>query len=396
MAAIRLRLGVLANGRLQNERWFSPDRLLTIGRGGDVDVAMDPWTLFAPERGRFRLALGAGMRARLAPGRDLTEGARELLDVGDRGRVEIGDLRLLFEVQEVAAREVHDFRPRLLPDEERPLAGAFALFGALGVVFAARIALTTVPVVTLDTVDDHWTQIAQRAYVPAPMPIEVTAPPVAEIPRHVRAPAPTVARPSGPRPHETQEAMKRRLAQDDLLIGFVVTRAPGQGMAEDHLGDAQLRQMLGHPDRVVTDGTPSTRTGAIDTTDGTISVGRISGGNAALTDTPVPVSVTAPTPPSCKGPGPDPDQAQISKVVNAHLGEMQYCYDAELKNHPELAGRVEMEFVIAHGQVTGVEASANVTGDTALASCMSEKIRRWHFAPSVSGDVVWPFVFSAR
>lgn len=87
----------------------------------------------------------------------------------------------------------------------------------------------------------------------------------------------------------------------------------------------------------------------------------------------------------------------IAKVVKSHEREIKYCYEQELTDAPDLAGKVGATWVIGpDGSVT--EASVN---ETTLASpraeeCILSRIRRWKF-PEVPGggivNVTYPWVF---
>lgn len=119
-----------------------------------------------------------------------------------------------------------------------------------------------------------------------------------------------------------------------------------------------------------------------------------------LVSTLSPLLIAAPDQPhAAGGPGakaPSIPRDQIQQVVRAHISEVRHCYNQELVEDGEAAGRTVVEFRIAH---TGrVESADIVESDMPqrMDSCLTNAIRRWRFpAPDKRGSVsvVYPFVF---
>jgi hypothetical protein len=91
----------------------------------------------------------------------------------------------------------------------------------------------------------------------------------------------------------------------------------------------------------------------------------------------------------------------IRRVIQRRLNEVRFCYEQSLKYLPELAGRVEVKFVIApSGSVQAANvASSTLAGDQArTARCIVEAVRRFSFpAPDGGGVVIvqYPFLLQA-
>ncbi|HEX6244601.1 MAG TPA: AgmX/PglI C-terminal domain-containing protein [Polyangiales bacterium] len=87
----------------------------------------------------------------------------------------------------------------------------------------------------------------------------------------------------------------------------------------------------------------------------------------------------------------------IRRTIQRHLNEVRFCYTEGLRNTPELAGRVQVTFLITSA---GTVQEANVL-ETDLHKpeverCIAEAVRRWTFpAPDGGGYVMvrYPFVF---
>ena len=89
----------------------------------------------------------------------------------------------------------------------------------------------------------------------------------------------------------------------------------------------------------------------------------------------------------------------VRRTVRRHLNEVRFCYEQELANHPDLAGRVTVAFLISP---TGSVSSANVANTTLrnarVEACITTAVRRWTF-PAPDGGIVavdYPFVLEPR
>jgi hypothetical protein len=92
------------------------------------------------------------------------------------------------------------------------------------------------------------------------------------------------------------------------------------------------------------------------------------------------------------------DRGEIQKVINAHIHELQGCFERQLIMNPNLAGKVTFEWVIGlGGAVTVVKIKASTLSSNEATSCMQGAIRRWQF-PAPSGGqvtVIYPVALAS-
>ncbi len=92
------------------------------------------------------------------------------------------------------------------------------------------------------------------------------------------------------------------------------------------------------------------------------------------------------------------DPAIVTRQLRARLRAIQACYERELRNTPTLAGRVLVELTIEpSGSVSRAEAVENGTGSPAVASCVTNTVRRFRFNPGPEGGSVtyrYPLTFA--
>lgn len=90
---------------------------------------------------------------------------------------------------------------------------------------------------------------------------------------------------------------------------------------------------------------------------------------------------------------------QIAKVIRRHQSEIKYCYETQLQQHPELAGKVAVLFTIdGTGGVSEALVSESSLANETAEGCMLSKIRRWKFPEPIGGGIVtvnFPWIFSA-
>jgi outer membrane biosynthesis protein TonB len=89
---------------------------------------------------------------------------------------------------------------------------------------------------------------------------------------------------------------------------------------------------------------------------------------------------------------------EIMKVINKHIGKIQYCYEKQLRLQPGLSGKVQLEWVIGtDGKVKSVKSTGSTLQNAAAINCMSRQVKDWRFPkPRGSGTVIvkFPFVFN--
>lgn len=93
------------------------------------------------------------------------------------------------------------------------------------------------------------------------------------------------------------------------------------------------------------------------------------------------------------------DRGAIQKVVNAHMAEIQRCYEVQLLKNPGLSGKIVFDWVIS--PTGGVSSARQVSSSLAspmVSTCILALIRTWRFPQPVGGavQVRYPFVFRVQ
>ncbi|MGC6416616.1 MAG: TonB family protein [Bradymonadia bacterium] len=89
--------------------------------------------------------------------------------------------------------------------------------------------------------------------------------------------------------------------------------------------------------------------------------------------------------------------SSISSVVRRRAGAVRSCYEKQLKKNPNLNGSVKVRITILEsGRVGSAKIAGNSTGDSAVASCITSRVKRWRFPKPDGGSVTVtvPFVLS--
>ncbi len=402
-----VRIGVIRGDRLVLERTFTHQQTITIGSHAQAAIRipiaaeLDPWPLITPSGGAAVLRIPAAAHAKIACGTDVRSvagGTEVRIGRGDRGKVRIGDVSVLFQTtvpQRVQSGPPRvEFRGRLL-DEEDGLVLAFASVigtAATVAVVAARLLLPAEDPEVAPPYDRIvWSDLKHVAAVhappkaaPAPSP---RAPAAAPKPRAIAsAPTPGHAPPSSVAPGKS-----RLVAGGILAIGThgpdarlspiktMMDNIPGGYVA---LNTDPRKRGPGSPDAPIDiDGSP----------DALPTGPKLPTTLAAAPE--LTVTLQYPTPTNLD---PATDAEGVTAVIQAHAGELKYCYEKRAKVRSDIGGRVEVTWEIHGGRAFQVSVDQNYTGDDELASCVASQIGRWSFKGVSDTEVTWPFVFKAR
>lgn len=90
------------------------------------------------------------------------------------------------------------------------------------------------------------------------------------------------------------------------------------------------------------------------------------------------------------------DQAKINAIIKSKQKALQDCYERELRKNPNLSGKIVVRFTITEdGKVTDVRIESDTMGNPDVADCILARIRRWIFPKPDEGSVTVsiPFVF---
>ncbi len=91
------------------------------------------------------------------------------------------------------------------------------------------------------------------------------------------------------------------------------------------------------------------------------------------------------------------DPQAIARYVNMRKSAIVACYERELKRNPQLKGRILVRFTITEqGRASDIDIDENTMRNDAVASCIRSVIRTWvfPFKPDSEVPVAYPFVFS--
>ncbi|MGA2451035.1 MAG: AgmX/PglI C-terminal domain-containing protein [Polyangiaceae bacterium] len=92
------------------------------------------------------------------------------------------------------------------------------------------------------------------------------------------------------------------------------------------------------------------------------------------------------------------DRGEIQKVVNAHLYQIQGCYERQLAKDPSLSGKVFLDWVIGtSGGVSSVRIGRSTIRSVETVTCIQSAIQTWKFPQPQGGSVTvtYPFAFSS-
>ena len=84
----------------------------------------------------------------------------------------------------------------------------------------------------------------------------------------------------------------------------------------------------------------------------------------------------------------------ILRVIRSSLGGFQYTYQKYLREHPELGGKISLQFTIApNGSIMAIQVVGSNTGNPKLDEEIKDKARRMAFDPIEKGNVTVTYAF---
>lgn len=90
-------------------------------------------------------------------------------------------------------------------------------------------------------------------------------------------------------------------------------------------------------------------------------------------------------------------QETIRRYIRRNLAQIRYCYEHELARRPDLAGRVQIQFIInGSGSVTSSRVAGSTMGSPEVEGCVARAVERIAFPAPENGGVVivtYPFMF---
>jgi len=435
-----LRIGIIQDGKLVQERLIKAGESVTIGESAKYSMVIPCSPLYLPEfplfvsmGGSYYLQFTEHVQGKVSlGGRAAAQGQKSpevlpleklqsdpsvqhqggvwrlALTEQDRGKIAIEKTALLFQFvpppppQAIQPLDVMDFRAQFVEEDDPIYFGFLGLWAALGVMFALVIWLVPPPAeLTFADVEERFADIL----VPEDPP-EPEEQPIVEGPgEKKKADEPKEAGSENKKPKSKTDRAKAREARKQALrskirLARIGTRGKSSGgTTSDHYASGVLSDIDAISGaELVEEGTPSgPRKGDTSTED--VRIGNLEVSGAGSTQGSEGPSINIQDYAVSAGSG-EVDEVEgadsVQKMVSKRSGELQYCYEEQLRADPGLGGRVEVYWNIAEGRVTTVEISSNTTGNDQLGRCIQKKIKRWRFAADVNGPVTWPFVFRKK
>jgi len=443
-----LRIGIVRDDKLVQSRLIRHGESVTMGGSAkntfvvpNGGLPREEYPLFVAGRSGYVLNFTDRMKGRISSGGAVVrldklrndpsverqqDSWRLPLTELDRGKIELdGDISVLFQFvppppeSTVKPMKSMDFRPRLLEEDDPVFLGFLALFTALAAILLVWVWNTEPPKTrSLDEIPDRFTKLVLNPPEKKPPEDELVDKDKASKDRPKPEPKKTKAeseqKGEGKNPKtavekaKAREELKQDVMQRSLMLRYLTTRGENAkgDYAEDLLSendsslddlDAAVQGVKG-VEAATSGDKQNLRKGAGGSKEDVDigSLGGVGGGSAKLDkgpDVKVQGTVDVGEPADLANGG---DAASVKTVVKQNSGQLQYCYEQQLKVDPNLGGRVEIEWNVRSGRVTSASVFANTTGNKEFADCIIMKVRRWHFPDSVEGDILYPFIFKRK
>src|SRR5215468_1361164 len=425
-----LRVGVIRDGKIIEERHIRHPSAVTIGQDGTNTFVIPAselpasFPVFEYRNGVYTLVFTDRMNGRVASRRGdfdfaglKTQGLVQKrgsvwalpLDESAKGKVSLGEVTLLFQF---VAPPPEPARIELPPEVRGTVWRSIdhLFFGILAVSLflhftgAACIMLSPKPQdndLALDELPDRFARVLLPPKPPEPEQPKAPEQAQAEEKKDVKKDVKKKELPADAA--QRKAVIQQRVASKGLLK--ILGSAGGSGALSDVLGSgtgsgdvaAALAGARG-VSIATADSVGARAGGGAGRTAGIGDVGTAGGGKVALAgkgDAKVSgqVSTAAPEVDSA-----DVDRAALSRYIRDRLGAIRGCYERELKRNPGLKGKVVVRFNITPaGRAGDVRIEENSLGSAEVASCVQGLMRSWifPFKPPDEVPVQYPFLFTS-
>ena len=448
-----LRVGIIQNGQVVEERIFRTREAVTAGQGlkNSFVVASSAFpaslTLFEVKGGQYHLRVTSAMLGRVA----LADGMLDLANsgqsgkaqkVGDawvveipetsRGKVALGDTTVLFQFVAPPPLKV---LPQLPANMRGNLLTFLASAASVDAVYLSSFAfsfllqagsiLYAVNFVPPPPRDAAMKEMTERiikiiANVEPPKPKEEEKP--AEVDPNAEAektdektpeakPEPAAEQPAAEAPPRSQEEIRAaaavRVKQESALAALFNSdngAGPALGISES-MSSKRADEVIANQ-KLAGDGTGiasksglggsdgasgSVKRGGVDVS-GSSSVGGATAGRVEGTTAAKVKPRLRQEAESMAGSG-SLSKDKIREVIDRRKRDIERCYERELAKDPGLKGRLELRWTIGEeGTVTQATVGENELG-SAVAACAQGVVRRWRFAKPEGGSITISKVF---
>src|SRR5579859_2239790 len=92
------------------------------------------------------------------------------------------------------------------------------------------------------------------------------------------------------------------------------------------------------------------------------------------------------------------DPSVIAREIRGRLGAVKACYESGLKRNPNIGGKLVLRFEVSSiGKVTSTDIDQDSMHDDEVASCIKSRVMTWRFPAPAGGSVQfsYPFIFQA-
>jgi hypothetical protein len=434
-----LRIGIVQAGKVVHERLVAPGQSVSIGESPKSTFVVPAksipkkFALFVAKGDKYFLNFTDAMKGKISFQDDI-KGLDELskdgtatrkgtvwaLPVGGntRGKIVFDDVTVLFQFvppPPVSLKHLGraDFRPALLDGDDLVFFGFLALFAAVAMVFVAYVySVEPVELVSLEDIPERFVDIVLP---PPEEPKQQELPTETAVKREVEKPAEDKQQ-SAPKRELTQaekgrrrgraatEAQGRRPQAVEAPRGILGTRGDSSGdtvedvFAENDTVGSSLEDALKNVNGadVASGDNLGVKQGAGGGR-GDANIGDLArgGGGSASVGSGPKTSVRAKSSVGDIDAGSGEGADAVKATIRKYGGQVQYCYETQLKTDASLGGRLAVEMDITNGRVSSVSISENATKSKALEDCVLRKIRAWRFPEGVSVEGVFlPYILS--
>jgi hypothetical protein len=446
-----LRIGIVQAGKVIHERLIRPGQSVTVGDSPKNTFAFkvagfpSQHVLFQARGNRYFLNFNDKMAGKIAfrdgivsldqlqeRGEATRKGPHFVLPLSEknRGKIVIDDVTVLFQFVAAPPESARmmgkqDFRPKLLDEDDPVFLGFLALFSSIATVMMIW-ALNQDPIerISLDQIPDRFVELiipnedredppeldpeideslkgpeVEKEKAETPKETKASKKPKKELSQEERAAAEA----------KRLQDKKENLARKSAVLAMIGTRGERNSgdMVEDVFaeGDSNFANLedalrdvnsaeIANSENVASVKGQQDGGGRGDASVGGTESG--GGGTAAVSSAPAAQVKKAALSTSGADVGGAEGADAIKSVLRSKSGQVKYCYEQRLKENPNISGRIAVEVSIAGGRVTSAVIVENTTGDSALESCVTRKIRSWRFSEEAEGDIYLPFALSAN
>ncbi len=418
-----LRIGIVQEGKIIQERLMKIGELVTVGTGSKNtfeiggEGAPERLELFVPKAGAYVMTMTAQMEGKLSlptgvknleellsSGQAAKRGDLYTYPIGEevKGKVVVGNTTVLFQFvpappEPVRMVTVADYRPKWF-DQDDPLFMGLMLFNSIVAgIFMIWIKLTPMPEV------DEMAQIEAVTDMIVDV-IELPPPVLEEQPEDVGKTETKKAESKSSKAENQPKAASNNpqasAVQKSVLLQAIGAGGVGLGVVQDLIGDdaasmASLNSALSGAsgaEMATADAVGAYKEGSGGgggPADADVKVGSVGGGGTGGVQTGTgAVAIKA----RVADGGSDVDVEEgdagnIQSVVRKSEGRIRNCTETALKANPTLKGRISVTWTITAGKVTGASLASNATGDAALGECVVRAVRGFRFDAGVTGTV---------